>query len=135
MIMQNALLSLTTKEPKDSEFLPSLPEHRVVGNKKAQLHKDVLFFERQKISFRDKIEANTTGKQYVKTLMNVLWYVDGHQHKLKAFSVSLMLSKPFPTTMTLFELLPCVSPLSPSHDPSFIVREGITLSSPVEFAY
>ena len=31
--------------------------------------------------------------------------------------------------------VPCGSPLSPSHDPSFVVREGITCSSPVEFAY
>ena len=29
----------------------------------------------------------------------------------------------------------CGSPLSPSDDPSFVVREGITCSSPVEFAY
>ena len=29
----------------------------------------------------------------------------------------------------------CGSPLSPSDDPSFVVREGITCSSPAEFAY
>ena len=96
---------------RHSESLPSLPEHTVVNNKKDQLHNDVLCFLKDKnVSFRGKTEANTTGKQYVKTLVNVLWYVDGHQHKLKAFSehhsgwpVSLMLSKRFPTTMTLFE--------------------------------
>ena len=75
------------KQEKQSESLPLLPEHTVVNNKKDQLHNDVLCFLKDKdVSFRGKSEANTTGKQFVKTLVNVLWYVDGHQHKLKAFS-------------------------------------------------
>ena len=51
-----------------------------------QLRNDVLFLRDKNVSFQGKTDANTIGKQYVKTLVNMLWYVNGHQHKLKAFS-------------------------------------------------
>ena len=75
------------KQEKCNESLPLLPEHTVVNNKKDQLHNDVLCFLKDKdVFFRGKNEANATGKQFVKTLVNVLWYIDGHQCKLQAFS-------------------------------------------------
>ena len=47
------------------------------GGKKDQLHNDVLCFLKDKdVSSQGKSEANTTGKQFVKMLVNVFWYVD-----------------------------------------------------------
>ena len=68
------------REERHSESLPSLPECMVVNNKKNELCNDVLCLLKDKdVFFRGKTEeANTTGKQYVKMLLNVLWYVDGH---------------------------------------------------------
>ena len=75
VLMQGACAITDNKRTKrHCESLPSLPEHTVVNNKKDRLHNDVLcFLEDKNISFQDKTEANTTGKQYVKTLVNVLW--------------------------------------------------------------
>ena len=68
------------------ESSPSLPDEIPV-NKEDELHNVVLvFLKSKKVAFMDKAEACTTGKQLLKTLMNVLWYIDGHHQKLKAFS-------------------------------------------------
>ena len=104
VLMQGArAIDKKEKEEKQGETLPSLPEHMVVNNKKDQLHNDILCFLKNKgVSFRGKTEASTSGKQFVKTLVNVLWYVDGHQHKLKAFSEHHSQVPSFPDALEAF---------------------------------
>ena len=77
VLMQGAW-TIADKEraERHSESSALLPEHTVVNNKKDQLHNDVLCFSKDKnVFFQGKAETNTTGKQYIKTLVNVLWYV------------------------------------------------------------
>ena len=75
------------KRKKQLASSPSLPDEISVNNKKDKLYNAVLLFlKSQNVGFKDKAEACTTGKQFLKTLVNVLWYIDGHHDKLKEFS-------------------------------------------------
>ena len=88
VLMTNARYSVSREaEERNQASMPSLPERIPVRNKKDELYNDLLqFLESKNVAFENIAAACTTGKQFMTTLVNVLWYLDGHHSKLKTFS-------------------------------------------------
>ena len=76
--------------------LPSLPASLAVRTKKDQLYNDFLGVLREENALFPAAEVDSLGKNFVKTIVECLWYVDGHHEKLKKQSA------PFPDYYTRF---------------------------------
>ena len=57
--------------------LPSLPASVAVRTKKDQLYNDFLGLLREKNALFPDAEVDSSGKNFVKTIVECLWYVDG----------------------------------------------------------
>ena len=69
--------------------LPSLPASLAVRTKKDQLYNDFLGVLREENALFPAAEVDSSGKNFVKTIVECLWYVDGHHEKLKKQSAPI----------------------------------------------
>ena len=70
-------------------MLPGLPGPVTVRTKKDKLYNDFLELLKEENALFPGIEVNSSGKNFVKTVVECLWYVDGHHEKLKKQSAPI----------------------------------------------
>ena len=77
---------LASQQELSKPKLPSFVEER---NNKDRLYNSVLrLFERKELRWRSDT-ASTHGTRFVRTLTNVLWYIDGYRDVLKKQSLAI----------------------------------------------
>jgi len=69
---------------------PCVPEMLQVQNQIDKLYKDIIqMLNDEKLKFTAS-SVSYPGKNFVKTLSDLLWYIDGHQLQSKAFLFQLI---------------------------------------------
>lgn len=85
--MRNAFTVLMSSQRQLS--LPGLPAPVTVRTIKDKLYNDCLELLKEENALFPGIEVNSSGKNFVKTVVECLWYVDGHHEKLKKQSAPI----------------------------------------------
>ena len=83
----NAFTVMMSSQKK--QLQPGLPGSVTVRTRKDELYNDFLEMLKEENLLFPGAEINTSGKNFVKTMVECLWYVDGHHETLKKQSASI----------------------------------------------
>ena len=97
-------------------YAPSLPCQVEIRNKKHKLRNDLLDFFDEKELVIPSGQVSSSGETFVASLVNTLWYIDGHHHVFNERSHKIP---------TIFENTPETSKhrkrsIKTCQDPSFV---------------
>ena len=81
--------------------------------------------DQKEIQGQEVIEVNSSGKNFVKTVVECLWYVDGHHEKFKKQSDTCDIFKPVKLPKEVFDSLHVLPDLVPSKDGHYKTLEEL----------
>ena len=106
-------------------LLPGLPAPVTVHTKNDKLYNDFLELLKEENASFLGIEVNSSGKNFVKTVVECLWYVDGHHEKFKKQSDTCDIFKPVKLPKEVFDSLHVLPDLVPSEDGHYKTLEEL----------